>query len=122
MEKMNFFSRNQTLIPVFTLLLGSLIGLWDDFIQIYGTGVLPPGVDTARITNQPTSTSGTPVNDSIGGRSATVIYAGAAPGAVAGLFQINAIVPHDVEPDAQVPCIVTVGPAQSQDGVTIAVR
>jgi len=36
--KMNFLSRNQTLIPLFTLLLGSLIGLWDDFIQIYGTG------------------------------------------------------------------------------------
>lgn len=37
-EKMNFLSRNQTLIPVFTLLAGSLIGLWDDFIQIFGTG------------------------------------------------------------------------------------
>lgn len=37
-EKMNFLSRNQTLIPFFTLLLGSLIGLWDDFIQIYGNG------------------------------------------------------------------------------------
>ena len=37
-EKMNFLSRNQTLIPFFTLLTGSLIGLWDDLIQIYGTG------------------------------------------------------------------------------------
>ncbi len=37
-EKMNFLSRNQTLIPFFTLLLGSLIGLWDDLIQIYGKG------------------------------------------------------------------------------------
>ncbi|MFZ3011771.1 MAG: hypothetical protein WA060_02125 [Minisyncoccia bacterium] len=37
-EKMNFLSRNQTLIPFFTLLLGSLIGLWDDLIQIYGDG------------------------------------------------------------------------------------
>lgn len=37
-EKMNFLSRNQTLIPFFTLLLGSLIGLWDDFVQIYGNG------------------------------------------------------------------------------------
>src|SRR3990167_719457 len=37
-EKMNFLSRNQTLIPLFTLLLGSLIGLWDDLIQIYGSG------------------------------------------------------------------------------------
>jgi len=31
-------SRNQTLIPTFTLLLGSFIGLWDDLIQIYGNG------------------------------------------------------------------------------------
>lgn len=38
MQKMNFFSRNQTLIPFFTLLFGSLIGLLDDLIQIYGTG------------------------------------------------------------------------------------
>ncbi|OGI76422.1 hypothetical protein A3C67_02200 [Candidatus Nomurabacteria bacterium RIFCSPHIGHO2_02_FULL_42_19] len=37
-EKMNFLSRNQTLIPFFTLLIGSLIGLWDDLIQIYGHG------------------------------------------------------------------------------------
>ncbi len=36
--KMNFLSRNQTLIPLFTLLVCSLIGLWDDLIQIYGTG------------------------------------------------------------------------------------
>lgn len=35
-EKMNFLSRNQTLIPFFTLLFGSLLGLWDDLIQIYG--------------------------------------------------------------------------------------
>ncbi len=37
-EKLNFLSRNQTLIPFFTLLLGSLIGLWDDLVQIYGNG------------------------------------------------------------------------------------
>ncbi len=36
--EMNFLSRNQTLIPLFTLLVGSIIGLWDDLIQIYGTG------------------------------------------------------------------------------------
>ncbi|PIR68616.1 hypothetical protein COU49_00110 [Candidatus Nomurabacteria bacterium CG10_big_fil_rev_8_21_14_0_10_35_16] len=36
--KLNFLSRNQTLIPFFTLLLGSLIGLWDDLIQVYGSG------------------------------------------------------------------------------------
>ncbi len=37
-SKMNFLSRNQTLIPFFTLLLGALIGLWDDLVQIYGHG------------------------------------------------------------------------------------
>jgi len=39
-EKMNFLSRNQTFIPFFTLLLGSLLGLWEDLIQIYGKGRL----------------------------------------------------------------------------------
>ena len=37
-EKMNFLSRSQTLIPIFTLFLCSLVGLSDDLIQIYGTG------------------------------------------------------------------------------------
>ena len=36
--KLNFLSRNQTLIPFFTLIIGSLVGLWDDLIQIYGKG------------------------------------------------------------------------------------
>ncbi len=37
-EKLNFLSRNQTIILFFTLLFGSLLGLWDDLIQIYGHG------------------------------------------------------------------------------------
>jgi phospho-N-acetylmuramoyl-pentapeptide-transferase len=37
-EKLNFLSRNQTLIPLFTLFIGSLIGLWDDLIQVYTSG------------------------------------------------------------------------------------
>ena len=37
-EKMNFLSRNQTLIPFFTLLFGALLGLSDDLVQIYGNG------------------------------------------------------------------------------------
>jgi phospho-N-acetylmuramoyl-pentapeptide-transferase len=39
-EEMNFLSRNQTFIPFSTLILGSLIGLWDDLIQIYGQSAL----------------------------------------------------------------------------------
>ncbi len=36
--KLDFLSRSQTVIPFFTLLLGALIGLWDDLLQIYSTG------------------------------------------------------------------------------------
>jgi phospho-N-acetylmuramoyl-pentapeptide-transferase len=33
--KLNFLSKNQTLLPLFTLIFASIIGLVDDFIQIY---------------------------------------------------------------------------------------
>lgn len=37
-EKLNFFSRSQTLIPLATLIFASLIGLVDDVLQIIGKG------------------------------------------------------------------------------------
>jgi len=37
-EKINFLSKNQTLIPLLVLLFGSFLGLWDDLVQIYGKG------------------------------------------------------------------------------------
>jgi len=37
-EKLDFLSRNQTWLPIFTLLAGSLIGLLDDFLEITGVG------------------------------------------------------------------------------------
>lgn len=37
-EKLNFLSRNQTLIPLATLVLTALIGLVDDMLQISGKG------------------------------------------------------------------------------------
>lgn len=36
--KMYFISRSQTLLPFFTLIVASLIGLGDDFLQIFGRG------------------------------------------------------------------------------------
>ena len=36
--KLYFISRNQTILPLFTLIMASLIGLGDDFIQIFGKG------------------------------------------------------------------------------------
>ena len=37
-EKLNFFSRSQTFVPLGALILASLIGLGDDFLQIFSTG------------------------------------------------------------------------------------
>lgn len=36
--KLNFLSRNQTWLPIFTLLVGSIVGLIDDVMQITGQG------------------------------------------------------------------------------------
>ena len=48
-EKMNFLSRNQTFIPFFTILLGAMLGLGDDLIQIYGSGKIAKDDKTWRI-------------------------------------------------------------------------
>ena len=37
-NKMYFISRNQTLLPFFTLIVASLVGLGDDLLQIFGKG------------------------------------------------------------------------------------
>ncbi len=37
-QGINFLSSNQTLIPLVVLLLGSILGLWEDLLQIYGSG------------------------------------------------------------------------------------
>jgi uncharacterized protein (TIGR03437 family) len=59
---------------------------------------------------------------SIGGLPATVTYAGAAPGLIAGLTQINAQVPAGVKPGLSVPVLVAIGSWQSQAGLTLTVK
>jgi uncharacterized protein (TIGR03437 family) len=58
----------------------------------------------------------------IGGQNAAVQYAGSAPDSIAGLLQVNAVVPQSVAPGSAVPIIVSVGGSPSQSGVTIAVQ
>lgn len=38
LDKLNFFSRSQTWLPLFTLLAASLLGLSDDILQVFGKG------------------------------------------------------------------------------------
>jgi phospho-N-acetylmuramoyl-pentapeptide-transferase len=42
-SRINFFSRNQTWLPVFTLVAASLVGLIDDWLQVRGTGAYVAG-------------------------------------------------------------------------------
>jgi len=58
----------------------------------------------------------------IGGVNAAVKYAGAAPGAVAGLTQINVEVPATVTPGIALPVVVTSGRFSSTGAVTVAVK
>jgi uncharacterized protein (TIGR03437 family) len=93
-------------------------------VVLYATGegqTNPAGVDGMLSTN-PGPQPLLPVSVTIGGLSAEIVYYGGAPGLVAGLMQVNALVPKGVTPGPAVPIVLTVGTASSQAGVTLAVR
>jgi uncharacterized protein (TIGR03437 family) len=62
-----------------------------------------------------------PVTLAIGGQPARVIYAASLPGTVAGVMQIEAIIPNGVTP-GPVPVVVTVGTVGSQPTATLNVK
>jgi len=63
-----------------------------------------------------------PVTATIGGRPASVIYAGPSPGLIWGLTQVNVIIPADAPTGPAVPIVITFGNRPTQAGVTIAVK
>jgi uncharacterized protein (TIGR03437 family) len=63
-----------------------------------------------------------PVTARIGGLEARVLYAGAAPGLVSGVLQVNVQVPAQVTAGSAVPVVVRVGDYESQAQVTMAVK
>ena len=96
---------------------GSVVVLWGT-----GEGITdPPGVDGRPAVDVLPKPLG-PVSVEIGGLPAAVEYAGAAPGNIPGLLQINARISQDVTPGDRVPLRVKVGNRTSQEGVTVAVR
>ncbi len=90
-------------------------------IQIYGTGggTMTGAVEGTLDQGQARLTNGTTV--SIGGVDAEVKYAGAAPGIVTGVIQINAVVPQGA-PSGAVPLSVNIGGVTSQTGITVVVQ
>ena len=92
-------------------------------IVLYATGegfTTPPGIDGKPAT-VPLPTPFLVVTAVIGGQPAVVQYAGGAPGFVAGLMQVNVVVPANVSPGPAIPVVLKVAESQSQGGVTIAV-
>jgi uncharacterized protein (TIGR03437 family) len=100
-------------------------------IQIFATGILVAGAVTGSITPAAAPGSTDPVSVAIGGVTASIQYAGPAPGEIAGLIQVNAVVPDNAPTGPAVPIILSVSPPQgplqptiyaSQFGATIAVQ
>ena len=60
-----------------------------------------------------------PVTATINGVPATVTYYGAAPGLIAGLLQVNIMVPPGATSGN---VVLTIGGNRSQTGVTVAIR
>jgi uncharacterized protein (TIGR03437 family) len=92
-------------------------------IMLYGTGggeTNPAGID-GLLATAPLSTLVLPISARIDGKSAEVLYAGGAPGLVAGFMQVNVRVPDDVASGAA-PIVLQVGSALSQPGVTVNIE
>lgn len=88
-----------------------------------GAGAMTPPQKDGEV--QPTSLplpapAGT-VSVQIRGADAQVVYAGAAPGYIAGLLQVNVVVPDAAQFGDSVPLLLTIGGQASQFNVTIAV-
>lgn len=124
---------------IFTLASGSGQAAALNADTSYNTGATPAAkgsVVVLYVTGEgattPAGTDGLPANSvfpkpqqavqvTIGNKNAAVLYAGAAPGFVAGLMQVNVAVPADVA-SGDVPVVLSVGGVPSQSNVTIAVR
>jgi len=98
-----------------------------DFIVLYGTGegktnpasvegTITPGV-------QPLPQPLYPVSVTFSGAaSPNILYAGETPTALAGLFQINAVIPTNAPTGPSVGVLVTINGQTSPGGVTVAIQ
>jgi uncharacterized protein (TIGR03437 family) len=88
-----------------------------------GEGLTTPAAeDGALAVTQPLPAPRLPVKVLLAGREAKVLYAGAAPGLTAGLFQLNIEVPEDLAGTANLPVVLEVGTQRSIAGVTLSLR
>jgi uncharacterized protein (TIGR03437 family) len=116
-------SRNSAVTPAAVGSVITLIGT--------GGGPTSPGLPDGALgmgmgLGSPVPQLAAPVTVTIGGQTAHVTYAGAAPGIVAGVMQINVTIPAPVSGNGiplsgNVPVVISVAGVSSPAGVTIAV-
>jgi uncharacterized protein (TIGR03437 family) len=92
-----------------------------DYVIVFATGggTLVGGATDGALAPA-TALQTLPVTATIGGMTATVLYAGAAPGEVNGVMQVNLTVPTGLT--GVQPLMITVNSVASQNGVTVAVK
>jgi uncharacterized protein (TIGR03437 family) len=93
-------------------------------LQIFITGAgqtNPAGVDGQLAGSTPSQPLGA-VTATIGGVAAPVQYAGSSSGLVAGVTQVNVVVPQGAPSGNSIPLVVQVGANPSPSGVTVAIH
>lgn len=93
-------------------------------VLLYATGegqTDPAGTD-GLVANATLPQPRLPVTVTIGGVSASVLYAGAAPTLVAGVMQINVMVPTNAPTGTAVPVQIAAGGVKGPSGVTVALK
>jgi uncharacterized protein (TIGR03437 family) len=92
------------------------------FVSLYvtGAGQTNPGGSDGHLAAVPLPLPVLPVTVTIGGKAAATNYAGAAPGSVEGVMQVNAQIPSGLAA-GNVAVVVQVGTSSTQPGVTVAV-
>jgi uncharacterized protein (TIGR03437 family) len=90
-------------------------------VVIYATGggAMTPAVPDGATIFSTLSTLVQPISARIGGVDAPVLYAGVAPGSVAGVLQINLAIPPALTRGSVVPVDVTIAGVPTQPGVTV---
>jgi len=58
----------------------------------------------------------------VSNEDAEVLYAGAAPGLVDGVVQINVRLPRDISTGSAIPISIKIGNAMSQAGITVSIK
>ena len=94
-------------------------------VSIFATGegqTNPPGIDgSINAPTLPVPAPLLPVTAQIAGQPAQVTYYGAAPGELAGVLQVNAVVPANVQRGTSVSVVIQEGTASSET-VTLFIK